>query len=80
MTTILATEAKRTFGSVLDCVSQGETYTVMRRGKPVARIVPMDYLRQESQFGALASFADPDKRELEADAFAQAMGAKHGAR
>lgn len=80
MPAILATEAKRTFGSVLDHVSRGDVYTVMRRGKPVARIVPMDYGSQNGQFGALASFADTQKQSLEADAFARAMEAKHGAR
>ena len=80
MPTILATEAKRTFGSVLERVSHGEAYTVVRRGKPVARIVPIEYRTPESQFGALAAYADPERREREADAFARAMEAKHGAR
>lgn len=80
MPAILATEAKRTFGAVLDLVSEGETYTVLRRGKPVARIIPIDYEPPASQFGALAEFADSEKRELEAKAFATAMEVKHGAR
>ena len=80
MPAILATEAKRSFGSVLDRVSRGEAYTVVRRGKPVARIVPMDYHAPESQFGTLAAYADAERREREEGAFAQAMEAKHAGR
>ena len=80
MPAILATEAKRTFGNVLDRVSEGDVYTVMRRGRPVARIVPMDYRFEDGQFGALAAYADPNKRELEEGAFARAAEAKHGNR
>ena len=80
MPTILATDAKRTFGNVLDHVTRGEAYTVVRRGSPVARIVPIDYQPQPSQFGALAAYADPERRALEDGAFAAAMEAKHGAR
>ena len=80
MPAILATEAKQSFGRVLEGVSRGESYTVFRRSKPVARIVPIQSGTTQSQFGALAAYADAEKRELEGNAFAQAMEAKHGTR
>ena len=80
MPAILATEAKRSFGSVLDRVAAGETYTIMRRNKPVARIVPVDFPQAGSQFGALSEFADPGRRSKEAGAFAKAMETKHADR
>lgn len=77
MPTIIATEAKRSFGTVLDHVSRGEVFTVVRRGSPVGRIVPLDYQGTSSQLGALSAYANPIKREREATAFAEAMEAKH---
>ena len=80
MPAILATEAKRSFGNVLDRVASGETYTILGRNKPVARIVPIDFPQAGSQFGALSEFADPDRLKHEEDAFARAMEAKHAGR
>ncbi|MBK8458271.1 MAG: type II toxin-antitoxin system prevent-host-death family antitoxin [Phyllobacteriaceae bacterium] len=39
--TMAATEAKQRFSSVLADVERGETVTIERRGRPVARIVPV---------------------------------------
>jgi prevent-host-death family protein len=75
MPSIRAADAKRTFGTVLDHVSRGEVYTVIRKGRPVALIVSIDYMSEEGQFGALAAYAVPEKNALEADAFARAMEA-----
>lgn len=80
MPAIQATEAKRTFGAVLERVSEGETYTVMRHGKPVARIIPIDLPVINDQFGALSEYADPSKRALELEALTRAMENKHAAR
>lgn len=80
MPAILATKAKQNFGKVLDDVSRGETYTVFRRNKPVARIVPITQSSSRETFGALASYADPTKIPLEQDAFASAIEDKHGHR
>lgn len=79
MPAILATEAKRTFGSVLDAVSEGNAYTVYRHNKPVARIIPFERPANEGQRGALSAYADAGKRSQEATAFARAMEAKHAA-
>lgn len=80
MPAILATEAKRSFGHVLDRVSRGEAYTVMRRGRPVARIVPVDRPEPTDLLGALAAWADPALAEQEQGAFSRAMEAKHDPR
>lgn len=40
MRTVTAADANRQFSSVLREVAQGETYTVVSRGKPVATIAP----------------------------------------
>jgi prevent-host-death family protein len=39
---ISATDAKRKFGAVLRDVEAGNSYIVMIRGRPVARIEPVD--------------------------------------
>lgn len=79
MPAVLATEAKQSFGKILDGVIRGESYTVFRRSKPVARIVPIQSSASESQFGALAAYADVNKIYQEGDAFPAAMGEKHAA-
>jgi prevent-host-death family protein len=40
MRTVTAADANRQFSSVLREVSQGETFTVVSRGRPVATIAP----------------------------------------
>lgn len=40
MRTVTAADANRQFSSVLREVAQGETFTVVSRGKPVATIAP----------------------------------------
>ena len=40
MKTVTAADANRQFSSVLRDVSQGETFTVVSRGRPVATIAP----------------------------------------
>ena len=80
MPAIPATEAKQSFGKILDEVMRGESYTVFRRSKPVARIVPIGSAATESQFGALAAYADANKIEQEEGAFLRAMEEKHEAR
>ncbi len=42
MKELSATEAARNFASLLDAVeTRGESFTVVRRGKPIARVVPV---------------------------------------
>ena len=48
MTEVGAFEAKNTLGNLLERVSKGEEITISRRGKPVARLVPVN-ARPDSQ-------------------------------
>lgn len=51
MDTVGAFEAKTHLSSLLERVAQGETFTITRHGKPVARLVPIDQ-RDPEQIGA----------------------------
>ncbi|MGA2570254.1 MAG: type II toxin-antitoxin system prevent-host-death family antitoxin [Terracidiphilus sp.] len=65
METIQASEAKTHFLRILDDVEQGKTVTVTRRGKIVARIVPIppsDKERREQIAQAMASILEIRKR------------------
>lgn len=55
MREVEAFEAKNTWGSLLDLVQQGEHVTIMRHGKPVARLVPAIVARDRS--AAMAAVA-----------------------
>jgi prevent-host-death family protein len=46
---ISASEANQHFSELLREVAEGESFTVMSRGRPVARVLPID--RQEEQRG-----------------------------
>lgn len=73
-------EAKTSFSNIVQRVETGgETFLVMRYGKPVAQIAPLPK-RQHSAGkarGILSAYADPTKRELEGQAFKLAMVSKH---
>ncbi len=43
MATIGAFEAKTHLSSLLERVAQGESFTITRHGKPVARLVPAEH-------------------------------------
>jgi len=65
MQTIQASEAKTHFLRILDDVERGNTVTVTRRGKTVARIVPVsagDEERREQIGRAMASILEIRKR------------------
>ena len=44
-----ACEARTHFSRLLDRVAQGESLTITRHGKPVARLMPMDGPREEAK-------------------------------
>lgn len=47
--TITAMEARQNFGQILNEVSLlGETIIIERSGKPIARLVPMDYTEKQA--------------------------------
>jgi prevent-host-death family protein len=50
---ISASEANQQFSRVLREVADGESYTVTSRGRPVARIVPIDPEAKSGKFTAL---------------------------
>jgi prevent-host-death family protein len=50
---ISASEANQQFSRVLRDVADGESYTVTSRGKPVARIVPIEVESQAGKWEAL---------------------------
>jgi prevent-host-death family protein len=61
MAEIGAFEAKNTLGGLLERVAQGEEITISRRGKPVARLVPVsdrpDLRRSRAAAAALRTLA-----------------------
>ena len=52
MEPISATEVNRHLGQLLDRVAQGESLTITRHGKPVARLVPVIGDRDRAQEAA----------------------------
>lgn len=50
---ISASEANQQFSRVLREVADGESYTITSRGKPVARIVPIEEESKSGKFTAL---------------------------
>jgi prevent-host-death family protein len=65
MKTIQASEAKTHFLRILDKVEKGESVTVSRHGKPIARIVPIppsDHERRERIERAMANIREIRKR------------------
>jgi prevent-host-death family protein len=65
MKTIQASEAKTHFLRILDKVEKGESVTVSRHGKPIARIVPIppsDDERRERIERAMANIREIRKR------------------
>ena len=50
---VSATEANQRFSELLRDVSAGESYTVTSRGKPVARMVPVEKKQTKSSFEEL---------------------------
>lgn len=50
---ITATEANQRFSEMLRDVAQGESYTVTSRGRPVARVVPVEAEDQQGKIKRL---------------------------
>lgn len=59
MAKIPATEFKARCLELMDRVAERrETYVITKRGKPVARLVPMERSREETLFGRLRGMAE----------------------
>ena len=59
MRTVTAADANRQFSSVLREVSQGETFTVVSRGRPVATISPTSAHNAHNAQRSKDQFASP---------------------
>ena len=58
MDTIGAFEAKTHFSSLLERVAQGESFTITRHGKPVAKLVPAQRRDPEQTKAAIRRMKD----------------------
>jgi prevent-host-death family protein len=56
MTTVNLAHAKAHLSELLDQVERGEAIVITRRGRPVARIAPIEPLKRPIDFPALAEF------------------------
>ena len=53
---ISASEANQHFSELLRDVSEGESFTVMSRGRPVARLLPVDRHQEKRSVQRLLAF------------------------
>ncbi|RYY17881.1 MAG: type II toxin-antitoxin system prevent-host-death family antitoxin [Alphaproteobacteria bacterium] len=53
---ISASEANQRFSELLRDVTDGESFTVMSRGRPVARVLPVDRVHDRQAVEALLDF------------------------
>lgn len=76
MTMVNIHEAKTQFSRLLEAVAAGESVTIARAGKPVARLVRYDEDGRERRLGFLAGHGSvpDDFDDLEADRIAALFG------
>lgn len=55
---VTATEANQRFSELLRDVSEGSSYTVTSRGRPVAHIMPADNARKTQSLDEFAAWMD----------------------
>lgn len=55
---ISASEANQHFSELLRDVAEGDSFTVMSRGRPVARVLPVDRDHERHSIGKLLKFVD----------------------
>ncbi len=71
-------EGKARLSELLDAVEAGETVSITRRGKPVARLVAETPARAPFDFDALRAFTDGmDPQPESAGAFVRTMRDSH---
>ena len=75
MQRIGASEARRHLPRLLDRVAQGESLTITRHGKPVARLIPVAHDRERAQEAA-ARIVDR-RRHLKRAPIADLMATVH---
>lgn len=64
---ITASEANQHFSEMLRDVSQGESFTVTSRGRPVARVTPIDRASHERAIDRLLDFVAKLPRRYSGD-------------
>jgi prevent-host-death family protein len=55
---ISASEANQHFSELLRDVAEGESFTVMSRGRPVARVLPVDRVHERRSVEKLLKFVE----------------------
>jgi prevent-host-death family protein len=55
---ISASEANQHFSELLRDVAEGQSVTIMSRGRPVARVLPIDRQRQSRSIRGLLKFVE----------------------
>ncbi len=58
MSTVTAREANQHFSKILDAAARGEEVTITRRGKPVARLVPVEVQEDPAEAARRAEARD----------------------
>lgn len=59
---ITASEANQRFSEMLRDVARGDSFTVLSRGRPVARVTPVDDDERKRSFARLLAFLEAQPR------------------
>lgn len=65
MSTVSAREANQHFSKILDAAARGEAVTITRRGKPVARLVPIEAAEDPVEMTRRAKARETTLKRLE---------------
>lgn len=78
MNAIALSDAKaRLSALVREVEDEGMRFTIMRNGRPVARLMPIAGGSEISSFGVLSAYADASRRRQEKDAWGTAVKEKY---
>ena len=78
MNAVALSDAKAQLSALVRKVEgEGVRFTIMRNGRPVARLMPIAGGSEISTFGALSSYADTSRRRKEKDAWSTAVREKY---
>ncbi len=65
MSTVTAREANQHFSKILDAAARGEEVTITRRGKPVAKLVPVEVAEDPAEAARRAAEREAALKRLE---------------
>jgi prevent-host-death family protein len=65
MSTVTAREANQHFSKILDAAARGEEVTITRRGKPVAKLVPVEVQEEPAEAARRAAEREAILKRLE---------------